>query len=287
MCNQCRRNHNILYCSTSQESKSSSAHVKENGVVFNSTPPCKKSSIENRFLSDSLNSLSILSLSEEKPKPIAKAPKIFETKVYNTKSSELFKKSGRKSILSPPKLKSVTQTSWVAGGYWQEGIDVPSLSRSSSQSSGFGSVGSNFGPSREPSIHEFDQCSVMSDATQSCYNVRQSNSPVGSFYQQSAQFPLLEPRNQSISSQTIKSTSPTICTPQTSLSIQHNKRKNSLFMDQYSHGQSMNVNNIKTPSEVQMFPSHTTIVTSPVWLPALLCGSLVLNLIVLCTTLLR
>lgn len=260
--------------------------VVSNDAIFNSTPICKKNMIDNSYsLNDSLSTLSILSLDENKPKHSIKIPKIFQTKVYSTKSSELFKKSGKRHILSPPKLKSVTQTSWVAGGYWQEGIDAPSLSRSSSQSSGFGSVSSNFGPSREPSIHEFDQCSVVSDTTQSCYTLRQNNSPIGSFCQQGLQFPS-EPKNQSFNNQTVKLTSTNLCTSQMLLS-QNNKRNNSIFMDQCSQGQNMNINDVKSPSEMQIFPSHTTIVTSPIWLPILLCGSLVLNIIVLCTILLH
>ncbi|XP_068966590.1 uncharacterized protein [Bombus flavifrons] len=272
---------------TNAASQCSPMSINNNNAVFNSPPVYKKSMIESNYsLNDSLRTLSILSLGEDKPKYSTKMPKIFETKVYSTKSSELFKKAGKKNILSPPKLKSVMQTSWIAGGYWQEGIDAPSLSRSSSQSSGFGSVGSNFGPSREPSIHEFDQCSVMSDATQSCYTLRQTNSPVGSFSQYSLQFPLSESRNQSINNQTMKLASTNLCTPQTSLS-QNNKRNNSTFIDQCSQRQNMDMNDIKSPSEMQPFPSHATIVTNPIWLPVLLCGSLVLNIIVLCTTLLR
>ncbi|PBC28922.1 uncharacterized protein LOC107997745 isoform X1 [Apis cerana] len=271
---------------TNSELQSSPMSVVSNDAIFNSTPICKKNMIDNSYsLNDSLSTLSILSLDENKPKHSTKIPKIFQTKVYSTKSSELFKKSGKRHILSPPKLKSVTQTSWVAGGYWQEGIDAPSLSRSSSQSSGFGSVSSNFGPSREPSIHEFDQCSVISDTTQSCYTLRQNNSPMGSFCQQGLQFPS-EPKNQSFNNQTVKFTSTNLCTSQMLLS-QNNKRNNSIFMDQCSQGQNMNINDVKSPSEMQIFPSHTTIVTSPIWLPILLCGSLVLNIIVLCTILLH
>ncbi|OAD62243.1 hypothetical protein WN48_06981 [Eufriesea mexicana] len=270
------------------ESQLSSMPINDNDTVFNSTPVCKKSMIDNSYsLNESLSTLSILSLGEDKPKYLVKIPKIFETKVYSTKSSELFKKSSKKNILSPPKLKSVMQTSWVAGGYWQEGIDAPSLSRSSSQSSGFGSAGSNFGPSREPSIHEFDQCSVISDTTQSCYTLAQSNSHVGSFCQRGLQLPLSEPKNQSVNNQTMKLASGNLYTPRTLLLSQNNKRNNSILMDQCPQKQDMNINDIKSPSKMQMFPSHTTVVTSPVWLPVLLCGSLVLNIIVLCTTLLR
>ncbi|XP_076243688.1 uncharacterized protein LOC143184953, partial [Calliopsis andreniformis] len=274
---------------SNQESQVSSMTITDNSVCFNSTSLHKNNVSENYLLNDSLSTLSTLSLSDDKPKYSSKAPKIFETKVYNTKSSELFKKvnniSGRKSILSPPKLKSVTQASWVAGGYWYDGIDPPTLSRSSSQSSGFGSAGSNFAPSREPSIHEFDQCSVISDATPSCYNVRQNNiSPVASYYQQSFQYPFSESQN-SNSNQIGKFTSLNHCTPQTL--YQNCQRSSPVLMDQSLQAQNISINNIKNPSEMQMFPSHTTIVTSPVWLPALLCGSVIVNIIVLCTTLLR
>ncbi|CAL7940629.1 unnamed protein product [Xylocopa violacea] len=273
--------------SKNKESQLSSMAISNNGAIYNSANfVCKKNIIDSSYLlTDSLSTLSELSLSEDKPRRANRTPKIFETKVYSTKSSELFRKSNKKNILSPPKLKSVTQTSWVAGGYWQEGIGAPSLSRSSSQSSGFGSAASNFGQSREPSVHEFDQCSVMSDSTPSCYTLRQSNSPVGSFYQNS-QFPLSELRNQSVNNQ-IKLPLPNLNTTQTLLLSQNNKGNNSIFMDQNLQGQNTNVKDIKSPSEVKLFPSQTTIVTSPIWLPALLCGSLVINIIVLCTTLLR
>lgn len=244
---------------------------------------------ESSLLNDSLCTFSTLCLSEDKPKRVAKAAKMFERKVYNTKSSELFKKvnntSSKRSILSPPKLKSVTQASWVAGGYWHDGIDIPTLSRSSSQSSGFGSAGSNFAPSREPSVHEFDQCSVISDATQSCCNTRPNNISTVVSYQQNLQHPFSEMRCPS-GHQTVKFASPNLCTPQTLIS-QSCQRNSPIFMDQCLQGQNVNVSDIKNPSEMQMFPSHTTIVTSPVWLPALLCGSVILNIIVLCTTLLR
>ena len=274
-----------------QELQLSSTSMNDNGVLFNSMFPYKNGMTESHSLNDSLSTLSTLSLSEDKPKYITKAPKIFERKVYSTQSSELFKKlnntSGRKSILSPPKLKSVTQASWVAGGYWQDGIDTPTLSRSSSQSSGFGSAGSNFAPSREPSVHEFDQCSVLSDTAPSCYTSRQNNiSPVRFYSQQSIQSPFAELKRSS-SNQTMKFASPNLCSPQTLLPPQNYQRNSPVFMDQCLQRQSINATDMKSPSEMQMFPSHTTIVTSPVWLPALLCGSVILNIIVLCTTLLR
>ncbi|XP_034176199.2 uncharacterized protein LOC117602379 isoform X2 [Osmia lignaria lignaria] len=269
------------------ESELPQSSIKDSNMKFNSTPLNKKNVIDNFALNDSLDTLSMLSLSEKKPKYVIKAPKIFEKKVYGTSSLDLFKKSGKRHILSPPKLKTVTQTSWVAGGYWQEDIDVPSLSRSSSQSSGFGSTCSNFAPSREPSVHEFDQCSVMSDVTQSYYTSRQSTvHPVGSFNQQNAYLSFSEPRN-SVSNQTMKGASPNFYAPQPFVLPEAYRKSNSVYLDQSLQGQNMNVSDIKNPSEIQMFPSHTTIVTSPVWLPALLCGSLVLNIVVLCTTLSR
>lgn len=82
-----------------------------------------------------------------------------------------------KPVLSPPKLHNVTQSSWLAGGYWKN-PDYPSnfssLSRSSSQSSGFGSqassqnlnldVYSSLPPSRNNSVcGEFDKFSVFSE----------------------------------------------------------------------------------------------------------------------------
>lgn len=206
------------------------------------------------------HSLSTLFLSEEDSSrygknPTKATPAIFERKIYSTTSSEtLFKKLGsgnRRYILSPPKLRSVTQTSWVAGGYWQEGhlmtATPPTLSRSSSQSSGFGSAGSsNFAPSREPSVHEFDRCSIVSDATRWSYHASRAN-----------QSPRVE--------------------------------------DQENYAREANVGSLKDLTLA--FPDHrtrttrttttTTIVAGSGWLSALLCGSLILNMIVLCATLLR
>lgn len=203
-------------------------------------------------------SLSTLFLNEDSSRygknPTKATPAIFERKIYSTTSSEnLFKKFGsgnRRYILSPPKLRSVTQTSWVAGGYWQEGhmmtATPPTLSRSSSQSSGFGSAGSsNFAPSREPSVHEFDRCSIVSDATRWSYHASRAN---------------------------------------------HSSR----IEEQENHVREANVG---SPNDlIPAFPGHrtmtsttttTTIVASSSWLSALLCGSLILNMIVLCATLLR
>ncbi|KAG7207266.1 hypothetical protein KM043_008941 [Ampulex compressa] len=270
-----------------------STSLCNNGELQTPTSMLNNNATDNFSVNDSLSTLSSLSLSEDLPKYKIKTPKVFEKKVYNGRTSDLFKRltnvSSKKYILSPPKLKSVMQTSWVAGGYWQEGIDAPSLSRSSSQSSGFGSAGSNFAPSREPSVHEFDQCSVGSDAAYSCHVSRPNDmNSMGSLCQQNPSFSFVEPKahlyaqaqNLSHVPHQIFSTQPVF--------LSHNfQRNNSVFTDQSLKTQQINVSDVKGPSRMPMFPSHTTIVTSPVWLPALLCGSLVLNIIVLCTMLLR
>lgn len=258
------------------------------GTDHGGTPEHKKATFVTDSLNDSLSTLGELSLSEERPRHVAKTPRIFETRTYNTKSSELFKKSAvKKQVLSPPKLKSVTQTSWVAGGYWQEGIDPPlSLSRSSSQSSGFGSVVSNFGASREPSVHEFDRCSIVSDATQSYRTSWQTcNNPLGLSYQPSLHHvaPFPEPNNQQFNYQTVKCASPN------PFNLQSRDNNSTFRIDRHPPGRNINdANDAQSPSGIKL-PSHAaaTIVTNPVWLPALLCGSLVINIIVLCTTLLR
>ncbi|XP_012534481.2 transmembrane protein 201 homolog [Monomorium pharaonis] len=229
-----------------------------NGYLSSASSRRENRSLDSCCLNDSL---STLLLSEDAPLPrygrsTRAAPAIFERRVYNATSSEnLFRKSisKRKCILSPPKLRSVTQTSWVAGGYWQEGMMTaaatpPTLSRSSSQSSGFGSsVGSSnlAPPSREPSVHEFDRCSVVSEATR-----------------WSCQTP--PPR-------------PIVSRPDSSIS-----------QSRYSDATCNADNRNWVPPLVHAVGPHTTtIVASPGWLSAMLCGSLILNMIVLCATLLR
>lgn len=89
--------------------------------------------------------------------------------------------SVNRPILSPSKLKNITQNSWTAGGFWKNDVavfpastDVTNLSRSSSQSSGF--VSSNepvvpntynsVPPSREPSLYgDFEKSSILSEPT--------------------------------------------------------------------------------------------------------------------------
>lgn len=208
-------------------------------------------------LSDSLTSLNSLSLGSNK-KTTSNSPKVFETKVYGTNSSQLFSSrySQKRSILAPSKFQSMTQTSWVAGGYWQSGYDLPletTLSRSSSQSSGFGSSSSNIGQSHEPSVLEFDQCSMVSDQ---CSFARPDSR---------------------LSTRTGAST------------IIMGKRANSLSRCSLANDLSYETESLKCHlnNNTAHCSGHTSIIANPVWLPALLCGSLVLNMLVLCTVLLR
>lgn len=108
---------------------------------------------------------------------------VFQRKTYCPRPSSAinFGGTGRGSILKPPtfKPKGVTQTSWVAGGYWQSKDANPlhlgvtdDLSRSSSQSSGFVSntgglngglpFGSSLPNSRTNSLFGDDRNSVLS-----------------------------------------------------------------------------------------------------------------------------
>lgn len=234
-------------------------------------------SVSQSSLSDNYclnDSLSTLFLSEDSPTCDRNArvtPTIFERKIYSTASSEnLFKKSinafNKRNILSPPKLRSVTQTSWVAGGYWQDGMMTTppspppiSLSRSSSQSSGFGSASSsNLAPSREPSVlNELDRCSVVSDATR-----WSSHTPL----------PRVQSRRNDIT-RNCSQLSPSMISAMRDL-------------DNRVHTRGSSIDNLNDPTP--MYVGHTTtVITSPVWLSALLCGSLILNIIVLCIMLLR
>ncbi|CAH1155973.1 unnamed protein product [Phaedon cochleariae] len=88
-------------------------------------------------------------------------------------SSPVFSVSSpRRPVLSPPRLKNITQNPWTAGGFWKNDSQVLSanvhptnLSRSSSQSSGF--VSSNFNSlpaSREHSLGgDVERTSVLSE----------------------------------------------------------------------------------------------------------------------------
>lgn len=213
--------------------------------------PGKTLKSQNVSLSDSLTSLNSLSLGSQAKSSPPNSHKVFETKVYSTASPDIFNKQHRynqkRSILAPPRLNSVSHNSWISGGYWQSGIDMPTLSRSSSQSSGIGSSGSNYGHSREPSVHEFDQFSVASER---CYFTR-PESP-------------LSTHNSTITRARSKNCSP---------------RCSQMSDSDCSTLQCHSINDSKCSG-------HATLVTSPL-LSVLLCGSLILNMVVLCTILLR
>lgn len=218
-----------------------------------------KGSGNQNYSLDSLTSLNSLSLGTHARGSPSHSPKVFETKVYSTNSPDLFslkqlhrqRYAQKRSILAPAKLRSVTQTSWVAGGYWQSGIDAPTLSRSSSQSSGIGSSGSNYGPSREPSVHEFDQCSVSSEQ---CYFAR-PESPLSA---RSSFTGVVKKRSN--------------CSPRC-----HQVMHDTAYADALQY-------HIKNENQCS---GHTTIVTNPTWLPVVLCGSLIFNMVVLCAILLK
>ncbi|XP_011149618.1 uncharacterized protein LOC105189303 isoform X2 [Harpegnathos saltator] len=234
-----------------------------NDSYLSSITQCKNDSPYSFCLDNNVSALSALSLSEDSSRYSARTPPIFERRIYGMSTCDLFKRSsvasGRRCILSPPKLQSVTQTSWVAGGYWQEGMvsGVPTLSRSSSQSSGFGSAGSsNFAPSREPSVHEFDRCSVVSDATQSCYTPRGNIANPARFFTSST-----APRAQSRC--TMYDTTTTRmrnCSQSQLLAVR--ACNNVMAADNQEHVAAV-VGNGGRNDSIPMCPSHTTVVTSP------------------------
>ncbi|XP_012258902.2 uncharacterized protein LOC105687667 [Athalia rosae] len=265
--------------------------MKQNQNPYSSNSLSYRSFDDKTSLNESLSTLSTLSLSNSNRKQISKIPEIFQTKVYDSASPDLFtklnKSPNRKFVLSPPKLKSVTQSSWVAGGYWQAGMDVPTLSRSSSQSSGFGSIGSNFVHSREPSVYnDYDRYSVVSDMTQCCHMSRHlSANSLNSCCRQGSAFSFQRP-DSPVNRQFSKVPTKTTVNHQ-SMPLLQNLHQT----DQHSRSQVTQVTSNNSDSrDVQEIPRqtiHTTVLTSPIWLPVLLCGSLVFNMIVLCTTLLR
>lgn len=91
-------------------------------------------------------------------------------------SSPIFSvNSSKRPVLSPPKLRSVTQNPWTAGGFWkndisayQVGVEEQHPSRTSSQTSGiFSSQTFNSLPaSREPSVcGDMERTSLLSEPT--------------------------------------------------------------------------------------------------------------------------
>lgn len=83
--------------------------------------------------------------------------------------------SSKRSVLSPPKLKTVTQNPWTAGGFWKNdvtaypvGVEEQHPSRSSSQTSGFFSNQpfNSLPASREHSVcGEIERTSLLSEPT--------------------------------------------------------------------------------------------------------------------------
>lgn len=78
-------------------------------------------------------------------------PRVYDQKTSTSTFPRVKMDSGSyqrpRPVLSPPRFnsgKNVTQSSWLAGGYWQtpNNFNTTPLSRSSSQSSGFGSMSS-------------------------------------------------------------------------------------------------------------------------------------------------
>lgn len=91
-------------------------------------------------------------------------------------SSPVFSVSSTKRpVLSPPKLRTVTQNPWTAGGFWKNdvtaypvGVEEPHHSRSSSQSSGFVSNQpyNSLPASREHSLSgDVERTSILSEPT--------------------------------------------------------------------------------------------------------------------------
>ncbi|KAG5673103.1 hypothetical protein PVAND_003177 [Polypedilum vanderplanki] len=92
-----------------------------------------------------------------------------------------FSVSSRNNLISPPRLHSPqvytneVASSWIAGGYWTspqkkylsslQSQTKPMISRSSSQSSGLGTIEGSEKNSRENSISQEDALSIFSDAT--------------------------------------------------------------------------------------------------------------------------
>ncbi|KAL7017443.1 hypothetical protein ACKWTF_010382 [Chironomus riparius] len=91
--------------------------------------------------------------------------------------ASLFSTSTRAQLISPPRLHSPlvytsnTNSSWVAGGYWQSPQKKylngpnPMMSRSSSQSSGLGTIDGSDKNSQEDSLSHEDATSLFSDQT--------------------------------------------------------------------------------------------------------------------------
>lgn len=229
-------------------------------------------STENHVFNDSLTSLNSLSLGSQNKKVSCSGntgQRVFETRIYSTSSPELFNRNSRynqskRSILAPPKLRSrqtMIEASWVAGGYWQTPVtELPSsLSRSSSQSSGIGSM---YNQSRDSSLHDLDQCSVMSSADQQYCFTRPNDGTqfIDSKFK-------CKHRNNSL----------TMCNANNPITSSKSETSESPSLQYQCHAK----------HDIQCSGHTTTIVMNPVWLPALLFGSLALNILVASCTLFR
>lgn len=208
---------------------------------------------------DSMNALNTLSLNDDVKGDV------------NTNHLDLFGQCGNSSkrcILASSKLKSVASSSWVAGGYWQKGMGVTSLSRSSSQSSGFGSVNSNFVPSREPSIRDIDKSSVNSDISQShCnHNVNTTLSQTNPFFL----------------SQSQDSVHNKFSLPQQTISKNFQCYEN-IIINQNLQEQNLNLKHNRFFNTKPLVFSFATVIMSPTWWPMLFGTSILLNVILLST----
>lgn len=99
--------------------------------------------------------------------------------------------SGKRSVLSPAKLRTITQNPWTAGGFWKNditaypvGVEISHPSRSSSQTSGFVSnqAFNSLPGSREHSMcGDVERTSILSEPTYHM-NSFSSNSPGQQLY---------------------------------------------------------------------------------------------------------
>ncbi|XP_043466677.1 transmembrane protein 201 homolog [Leptopilina heterotoma] len=239
--------------------------VKNNPSHFNEFSNSNCNGMKSLEFSDSIHNLSTLSLNQGYQEKLGKTSNIFETKTYSSPNSALFSKynavskNSKKSILTPSRLKS-TATSWMGDGYWQDGVDPSSLSRSSSQSS-----------SREtPVYNDFDQCSIVSGNVHCCCSSHKlsqvslnGNCRFNSSFNRPATITCNQLTDFTHNQTLFNNSSPFI----------HLQGSNSAVHDQCMK---------------PIYTGHTTVITSPFWLPLFLCYcTLIINIIILCVVLLR
>lgn len=100
--------------------------------------------------------------------------------------------STKRPVLTPPKLRTVTQNPWTAGGFWkndvtayQVGVEEPHPSRSSSQTSGFVSnqAFNSLPASREHSLSgDVERTSILSEPTYHINSFSSSKPPGQQLY---------------------------------------------------------------------------------------------------------